>query len=129
MVSGSCACTSMGKPKSLGRLPLTSRQFSPASSLRMTCQCVCMNSTFRVVGRRLQVPDPLELPRVLRAVVPHVRGERLARLGGRVVDELVALGLGHSLRRRGRLALGGPRLLPCLAAVAGALDDLPEPAA
>src|ERR1041384_1788219 len=45
MVSGSCACTSITKPKSVGRLPLTSRQLSPASSLRITSQCFCMNST------------------------------------------------------------------------------------
>ena len=42
-VSGSCAWTWMGKPKSLGRLPLTSYQLSPASSLRITSQCFCMN--------------------------------------------------------------------------------------
>src|SRR2546425_7115180 len=45
MVSGSCACTSITKPKSVGRLPLTSRHESPASSERMTSQCFCMNST------------------------------------------------------------------------------------
>ena len=45
MVSGSWACTAIGKPKSVGRLPLTSCQESPASSLRMTSQCFCMNST------------------------------------------------------------------------------------
>src|ERR1035438_5385791 len=45
MVSGSCAWTSMGNPKSLGRFPLTSRHVSPASSLRMTSQCFCMNRT------------------------------------------------------------------------------------
>ena len=44
MVSGSCACTAIGNPKSVGRLPLISRQFPPASSLRMTSQCFCMNS-------------------------------------------------------------------------------------
>src|SRR5215468_8624439 len=48
MVSGSWACTSMGKPKSVGRFPLTSTQLSPPSSLRMTSQCFCMNS---VCGR------------------------------------------------------------------------------
>src|SRR5262249_26697150 len=31
--------------KSVGRFPLTSFQFSPASSERMTSQCFCMNST------------------------------------------------------------------------------------
>src|SRR5437879_1382973 len=45
-VSGSWACTSMGNPKSVGRLPLTSRHDSPASSLRITSQCFCMKSTF-----------------------------------------------------------------------------------
>ena len=44
MVSGSCACTAIGKPKSDGRSPLISRQFAPASSVRMTSQCFCMNS-------------------------------------------------------------------------------------
>ena len=47
-VSGSWAWTSMAKPKSVGRLPLTSRHVSPASSVRMTSQCFCMN---RVSGR------------------------------------------------------------------------------
>jgi hypothetical protein len=46
MVSGSWAWTSIGKPKSLGRFPLTSRHDPPASSLRMTSQCFCMKSTF-----------------------------------------------------------------------------------
>src|SRR5881398_2128187 len=43
MVSGSCACTAMGKPKSVGRLPLTSRHTPPASSVRMTSQCFCVH--------------------------------------------------------------------------------------
>src|SRR6516162_3747815 len=38
----------MGKPKSVGKLPLISRQLSPPSSVRMTSQCFCMNS---VLGR------------------------------------------------------------------------------
>jgi hypothetical protein len=46
MVSGSCACTSIANPKSVGRLPLTSTHESPASTLRITSQCFCMNSTF-----------------------------------------------------------------------------------
>src|SRR3984893_9440218 len=51
------------------------------------------------------MPDALELPGVRLAVVPHVRA------GDAVVGELVAHGL------------------PRLAAVVGALDHLPEPAA
>ena len=79
--------------------------------------------------RRLEMPDAFELPRVLRAVVPLVRRERLAGFRRRVVDELVALALGHAVGRRGRLAGRRARLVPGLAAVVGALDDLPEPAA
>ena len=59
----------------------------------------------RIGQRRLEVPDALELPRVRRAVVP------LVRAGDAVVHELVA------------------HRLPRLAAVVGALDHLPEPAA
>ena len=40
----------MTKPKSEGRFPLTSRQLSPASSLRITSQCFCMKSTPGRVG-------------------------------------------------------------------------------
>ena len=83
----------------------------------------------RIGQRRLEVPDALELPGVLRAVVPLVRRERLAGLGRGVVDELVALALGHAVGRGGRLAGRRARLVPGLAAVVGALDDLPEPAA
>ena len=52
--------------------------------------------------RRLQMPDPLELPGMRRAVVP------LVRAGDAVVDELVA------------------HRLPGLAAVVGALDHCPN---
>src|SRR6059036_4286477 len=72
------------------------------------------------------MPDALELPRVLRAVVPLVRGEGLARFRGRVVHELVALALRHLAGLHGHSAAGR---LPRLAAVAGALDDLSEPPA
>ena len=59
----------------------------------------------RIGQRRFEMPDALELPGVRRAVVP------LVRAGDAVVDELVA------------------HRLPGLAAVVGALDQLPEPAA
>src|SRR5687768_17420426 len=72
--------------------------------------------------RRLEVPDAFELPRVLRAVVP------LMRAGRAVVDELVALALGHAARPDEILRLA-PGRIPRLAAIIGALDDLPEPAA
>src|SRR6266550_1667099 len=70
------------------------------------------------------MPDALELPGMLRAVVPLVRGEGLAGARGGVVDELVALARGHAV---GRLRHSAPGRLPCLAAVARALDDLTEP--
>src|SRR5207249_10372518 len=72
------------------------------------------------------MPDALELPGMLRAVVPLMRGEGLARLRGRVVGELVALAFGETFRG---LFQHTSRRLPRLAAVAGALDDLSEPSA
>src|SRR5256886_1266714 len=74
----------------------------------------------------LEVPNPLELPGVLRAVVPLMRGQRLAGVRRRVVDELVALAGRHAF---GRLRHATPGCLPRLASVAGALDDLSEPPA
>ena len=58
-----------------------------------------------IVRRRLKMPDAVELPRMRRAVVP------LVRAGHALVHELVA------------------DRLPGLAAIVGALDDLPKPAA
>src|SRR2546422_10765611 len=72
------------------------------------------------------MPDALELPGMLRAVVPLMRGEGLARLRGRVVGELVALAFREAFRG---LFQHTCRRLPRLAAVAGALDDLSEPPA
>src|SRR5439155_6115066 len=80
----------------------------------------------RVGEGRLELPDPLDLPGVMRAVVPLMRGQRLAGVGRRVVDELVALARRHAF---GRLRHAAPGRLPRLAAVAGALDDLSEPPA
>src|SRR5437899_5073240 len=75
------------------------------------------------------MPHAFGRARVLRAVVPLVRRERLAGFRTRVVDKLVAFALGHAAWSRGRLAGRCPRLVPCLTAVIGALNDLPEPAA
>src|SRR5947207_6061332 len=75
------------------------------------------------------MPDSLELPRVRRAVVPLVRGEGLAGFGRRVVNKLVALALGRAVRGGGRFARRSSRLVPCLAAVIRALNDLAKPAA
>src|SRR5258706_11084764 len=59
----------------------------------------------RIVERRFQMPDSLELPGVRLAVVP------LVSAGNAIVRELVI------------------HWLPCLSTVIGALDQLPEPAA
>src|SRR5713101_6238495 len=74
------------------------------------------------------MPHALELPWVLRAVVPLMSGERFAGFFGVVVHELVAIAFGHSLGRGGRLARRCPWLDPSFAPVVGALDDLPKPA-
>src|SRR5262249_22561913 len=75
------------------------------------------------------MPDALEFPGMLCAVVKLMRGERRAGFGGGVVDEFVAFAFGHAARAGGRLARRRARLNPGLAAVIGALNDLAEPAA
>src|SRR6266487_1935618 len=80
----------------------------------------------RIGEGRLEMPDALELPGMLRPVVPLVCGERVAGLRRDVVDELVALTLGALAGFHGHAAAGR---FPRLAAVARALDDLPEPPA
>src|SRR5262245_52389542 len=74
------------------------------------------------------MPHPLELPRVLRTVVPLMRCQRLARLVRSVIDELVALPLWHAVRRREFLRLAARRN-PRLAPIIRSLHHLPEPAA
>ena len=83
----------------------------------------------RIGQRRFEMPDALELPRVRRAVVPLVCGEGFAGFRRRVVNKLVALALGHAVRGGGRFAGGCSGLVPGLAAVIRALNDLPKPAA
>src|SRR6266852_5883009 len=83
----------------------------------------------RVVERRLQMPDTLEFPSMLRTIVPLVGRQRLPGFRRRVVDEFIAFGFGHAFRSGGRLTGRSSRLMPGLAAVVRALDDLPEPAA
>src|SRR5262252_3925329 len=75
------------------------------------------------------MPDTLELPRMLRAVVELMGRERFARLSRGIVDKLVAFPFRRSAGTRGRLAGRSSRLVPGFAAIVGALDDLPEPAA
>ena len=66
------------------------------------------------------MPDAFEFPRMLRAVVP----EMLADFA--FVHKLIALARGKRAGHRQFLAAGNA---PRLAAVVGALHDLPEPAA
>lgn len=79
--------------------------------------------------RRFKVPDTLELPWVLRTVVELVRGERFAGFGRRIVAKLVAFSDGRAVGVLRRLPGFESRLMPRLAAVVGALNDLSEPAA
>src|SRR5207302_355000 len=68
------------------------------------------------------MPDALELPWMRRAVVPQM----LAHFS--LIYELVALALRRAFGSH-RLAGRCARLVPCLTAIIGALDDLPKPAA
>src|SRR5205814_1788070 len=81
-----------------------------------------------IVQGGFDMPDALELPGMLGAVIPLMGGEGLARLRRGVVEELVALALGPSLGRFEVLGVAAGRE-PGLAAVVGALNDLSEPAA
>src|SRR5215469_3750694 len=72
------------------------------------------------------MPHPLELPWVLGTVVPLVGGERRA---SRVIEELVALALRHPAGPGRRLAGRRSWLMPCLAPIIRALNNLSEPAA
>src|SRR5690242_1101323 len=72
------------------------------------------------------MPDSLELPGMLRTVIPLVRGQRFAGFVRCVIDELVALP--DCRTRSGGLLWIRSRLVPRLAAVVGTLNDLSEPA-
>ncbi len=73
------------------------------------------------------MPDSLELPRMLGAVIPLMSGKGVAGLSRGVVHELVALAFGHSPRPSGRLARRCPWLHPGFAPIIGALNNLSEP--
>src|SRR6267143_779671 len=101
-----------------------------AAVVRAEQACVLHPCVHRIwiAKRRFEMPDSLELPRVLCAVIPLMRGQGFPGFRGGVVDEFVALALRHSLWR-GPFARRCPWLCPGFAAVIGALNDLPEPAA
>src|SRR5580704_7138 len=80
------------------------------------------------IGERgLQVPHPLELPGMLRAVVKLMSSKRPARRIRSVVNKLIASGFRRTRRRR--LSGRRSRLVPCLPAVIGSLNQLSEPPA
>src|SRR6266851_9804581 len=82
----------------------------------------------RIGERRFEMPNSLELPRMLGAVVPLMSSKGFTGFSGGVVHELVALAFGHSLWR-GRFAWRRAWLCPSFAAIIGSLDNLSEPTA
>src|SRR5208282_1940736 len=118
-------------PLRAGAVAAQSGEFMPvlAAIGRSEQGCVFYSSIDRVgIGeRRLQMPHAFEFPGTLRAVVPLMSGERLARFRRRVVDELVACGLRGTWG--GRFSGRRSGLVPGFAAVVGALNQLPEPSA
>src|SRR5206468_401722 len=74
------------------------------------------------------MPDTLEFPRMLSAVVPLVGRERFPRFRRSIVNEHVTFALWHPFRRHQVFRLCAGRI-PRFAAVVGTLNDLPEPSA
>ena len=82
----------------------------------------------RISQGRFQVPDSLELPGSLRAVVVLMRRERLAGLRRLIIDKHIARAIRHTVCAHQILRLRAGRI-PGLAAVIRPLNDLPEPTA
>src|SRR6202030_1327692 len=78
--------------------------------------------------RRFEMPDALELPGMLVAVVKLVSCQRLSAFRRGVVHELVAFAFGRAAGAGG-FTWGRSGLMPGLAAVVGPLNHLAEPAA
>src|SRR6476646_2561704 len=74
------------------------------------------------------MPDALELPGMLRAVVPLVSRQWFPRFRRSIVNEHIAFALRHPVRRHQVLRFCAGRMPP-LAAVVGTLNDLSEPRA
>src|SRR5207249_5179362 len=75
-----------------------------------------------IMQRRLQMPNALELPRMLRAVVPLVRARHT------VIDKLVALAFRRAVGTFQFLG-AAPGRVPLFSAVIRTLNDLAEPPA
>ena len=74
------------------------------------------------------MPDAFELPWMLCSVVPLMRRQWFTSLGRSVVNELVAFAFGRAIRAF-QFLRAAARRVPGFAAVVGALNDLPKPAA
>src|SRR5437773_7710650 len=74
------------------------------------------------------MPDAFELPWMLCSVVPLMRRQWFTSLGRSVVNELVAFAFGRAIRAF-QFLWAAARRAPGFAAVVGALNDLPKPAA
>jgi hypothetical protein len=120
-----------GLPLGTGTVPAQAREFLPAlASIGRAKQRRVLHARIhrlRIGERWLDVPHALELPGMLRAVVPLMRGQRFSRLRRRVVDE--SIWQRRRWTRSGNRLAGQPRLMPGLAAVVRSLDQLPEPSA
>src|SRR6516225_7126342 len=118
-----------GLPVRTSSMTTQAREFVPGfAAVRRAEQCGVLDAGvdgIRVAQRRLEMPDALEFPRMLRAIVPLMCCER--RAGG-VVNKLVAFAFWHAARPGG-FARGCTGLEPGFAAVVGTLNDLAEPAA
>src|SRR4030095_1995551 len=78
--------------------------------------------------RWFQMPDALEFPRMLSAIVPLVGREWFPRFRRSIVNEHVTFALRHPFRRHQLFRLCAGRI-PRFAAIVGTLNDLPEPGA
>src|SRR5256885_3535923 len=86
-----------GLPLRPGSVAAQSRKFAPrlAAIFGFEERGIFHTGKNRVRFRQgwLKVPDALELPRVLRAIIKLMCCQRLARFGGGIVNQLGALGL------------------------------------
>src|SRR4029077_6104205 len=81
-----------------------------------------------VIKRRFQMPDTLEFPRMLRAVIPLVGRERFPGFRRTVVNEVVTLAFWRAVRTF-QLLGAAARCVPGFPAIIGTLNDLPKPSA
>src|SRR5579859_1299339 len=119
-------------PLRTGSMPAQSGKFLPgfAAIFRFEKRGILNagKDSVRFRERRLDMPDTLELPGMLRTIIKLMRRQRFSGLRRNVVDKFVALSFRHSI---GTLffAWRSSRLEPRLAAVIRTLNHLPKPPA